>query len=214
MASPLPPLTPTQTRVLGVLVEKQHTVPDAYPLSLNVLASGCNQKTSRDPVMSITEAEAQAAIDDLKRLSLVMEGSGSRVTRYEHNVDRVLHLPPQSVAIITVLMLRGPQTPGELRVNCERLYKFSDLSSVQAFLEELRDRAAGSLVVELPRRPGERENRWAHLLSGDVVTEAAVVEPAGAPGDIHARVANLERDVAELKALVGQLCALSGLKII
>ena len=203
MASPLPPLTPTQTRVLGVLVEKQHTVPDAYPLSLNVLASGCNQKTSRDPVMSITEAEAQAAIDDLKRLSLVMEGSGSRVTRYEHNVDRVLHLPPQSVAIITVLMLRGPQTPGELRVNCERLYKFSDLSSVQAFLEELRDRAAGSLVVELPRRPGERENRWAHLLSGDVVTEAAGVQADDARRETRARVANLERGVAELRVLVG-----------
>ena len=158
MASPLPPLTPTQTRVLGVLVEKQHTVPDAYPLSLNVLASGCNQKTSRDPVMSITEAEAQAAIDDLKRLSLVMEGSGSRVTRYEHNVARVLHLPPQLVATITVLV---------------------------------------------PRGPGARENRWAHPLSADVVTEAAGVQPDDARQETRARVANLERGVAELRVLVG-----------
>lgn len=205
MANPLPALTLTQTRVLGVLVEKQHTVPDTYPLSLNALVAGCNQKTSRDPVMTISDAEAQAAIDDLKGMSLVMEGSGSRVTRYEHNVERVLHVPPQSVAIITVLMLRGPQTPGELRINCERLYKFSDLSSVQAFLEALRDRAAGSLVVELPRKPGARENRWAHLLSGDVAMEAALDVPPDAPADIYTRVANLECEVAELKALVAQL---------
>ncbi len=212
----IPTLSLLETRVLGVLVEKQHTVPDTYPLSLNALVAGCNQKTSRDPVLSATEAEVQAAVDQLKFLSLVMEGSGNRVTRYEHNVERVLHLPSQSVAIIAMLMLRGPQTPGELRINCERLHKFSDISSVETFLHELRDRAAGALVVELPRRPGSRENRWAHLLSG-----APAVETAAAPvnatsgGDVtvgelaalKANVARLEDEVADLKATVAKLCS-------
>ena len=219
--SQLPELTLLHTRVLGVLVEKQHTVPDTYPLSLNAIVSGCNQKTSRDPVMNVSEAEAQAAIDELKAMSLVMEGSGSRVTRYEHNVDRVLHLPPQSVAIITVLMLRGPQTPGELRINCERLYKFSDISSVDAFLAELRDRPTGSLVVELPRKPGARENRWAHLLSGVPAVEAVVEAPAVMPAalsavlpteadDLRERLARLEYEVSELKAMIAKLSNVSG----
>ena len=179
---PLPALSLLETRVLGVLVEKQHPVPDTYPLSLNSLVAGCNQKTSRDPVLSATDDEVQAAIDHLKMLSLVMEGSGNRVTRYEHNVNRVLQLPSQSVAILATLMLRGPQTPGELRINCERLHKFSDISSVEVFLHELRERAAGVLVVELLRRPGSRENRWAHLLSGAPAIEAvATVQPAMQP---------------------------------
>ena len=205
----LPLLSPVQARVLGVLVEKQHTVPDTYPLSLNALVAGCNQKTSRDPVMNITEGEAQAAIDELKHLSLVMEGPASRVTRYEHAMDRVLRLPSQSVAILTVLMLRGPQTPGELRINCERLHKFADISSVEAFLNELRDRAAGALVVELPRKPGARENRWAHLLSGEPIVDAVVSEASSdsAEADLRTRVAWLEREVADLKAVVDKLRA-------
>ncbi len=213
---PLPTLSLLETRVLGVLVEKQHTVPDTYPLSLNALVAGCNQKTSRDPVMNATEAEVQSAIDQLKSMSLVMEGSGNRVTRYEHNVGRVLQLPSQSVAILTTLMLRGPQTPGELRINCERLHKFSDISSVEVFLHELRDRPAGAFVVELPRRPGSRENRWAHLLSGAPMVEAAAAAPASIPtgGDVtvgelaalKANVARLEDEVAELKATVAKLC--------
>ena len=136
-----------ETRVLGVLIEKQHTVPDTYPLSLNALVGGCNQKSSRDPVLNASEAEVQAVIDHLKTLSLVMEGSGSRVTRYEHNLGRVLQLPSQSVALLAILMLRGAQTPGELRINCERLHKFSDLSSVEVFLHELAERPAAALVV-------------------------------------------------------------------
>ncbi|MEQ1774374.1 MAG: YceH family protein [Burkholderiales bacterium] len=212
---PLSALSLLETRVLGVLVEKQHTVPDTYPLSLNSLLAGCNQKTSRDPVLSATEDEVQAAVDSLKRLSLVMEGSGNRVTRYEHNVNRVLQLPPQSVAILTTLMLRGPQTPGELRINCERLYKFSDLSSVEVFLNELRDRSAAALVVELPRRPGARENRWAHLLCGAPAAEAASAAPTAGGGDVtvgelaalKANMTRLEDDVAALKATVANLCA-------
>lgn len=209
-AFPAPSLSLTllQTRVLGVLVEKQHTVPDTYPLSLNALVSGCNQKTSRDPVMNAAEAEVQIAVDELKFMSLVMEGAGSRVTRYEHNVGRVLQVPPQSVAILATLMLRGAQTPGELRINCERLHKFSDISSVEVFLHELRDRAAGALVVELPRKPGARENRWAHLLSGPPVAEAAAEMPAAAGAEtsaLHERVTALEQEVAALKARLMKL---------
>ncbi|HEX6155693.1 MAG TPA: YceH family protein, partial [Burkholderiales bacterium] len=167
-----------ETRVLGTLYEKQHTVPDSYPLTLNALVSGCNQKTSRSPVMEASEAEVQAALDSLKSANFVMETSGSRVARYSHNLERVLQVPSQSAAILTVLMLRGPQTAGELRMNCERLHSFSDISAVQGFLDELAARPAGALVMELPRQPGSRENRWAHLLSG----APAVPElPASAP---------------------------------
>ena len=212
---PLTTLSLLETRVLGVLVEKQHTVPDTYPLSLNALVAGCNQKTSRDPVMNAAEAEVQAAIDQLKGLSLVMEGSGNRVTRYEHNVGRVLQLPSQSVAILCILLLRGPQTPGELRINCERLYKFSDISSLETFLHELRDRPAGAFVLELPRRPGSRENRWAHLLSGAPAVEMVAAASPAVSGDVtvgelaalKANVARLEDEVAELKATVAKLCA-------
>src|SRR6187551_158045 len=178
MANPLPALSLLETRVLGTLVEKQHTVPDTYPLTLNALVSGCNQKTSRAPVMEATETEVQATLDGLKRRNLVIESSGGRVARYAQNVDPVLKIPSQSVAILTVLMLRGPQTPGELRINCERLHRFADLSAVEAFLQELAARPAGALVVQLARLPGARENRWAHLLSGtpenNVPAEAAV----------------------------------------
>jgi uncharacterized protein YceH (UPF0502 family) len=116
-------LTPLEARVLGVLVEKQHTVPDTYPLSLNALVAGCNQKTARQPVIEATDAEVLTAIDGLKSMSLVFEGSGSRVVRYEHNMGRVLVVPAAAVALLTVLMLRGPQTAAELRLNCERLHK-------------------------------------------------------------------------------------------
>ena len=131
----LRPLSLLETRVLGVLVEKQHTVPDSYPLSLNALTLGCNQKTARDPVLNASEAEVQDAVDALRVLSLVFESSGSRVARYEHNAGRVLALPSQSVALLAVLMLRGPQTASELRANCERLHRFADTSSVEAFLD-------------------------------------------------------------------------------
>src|ERR1700704_5529528 len=166
MANPLPALSLLETRVLGTLVEKQHTVPDTYPLTLTALVSGCNQKTSRSPVMEASETGVQAALDSLKSANFVMETSGGRVSRDSHNLERVLQVPSQSAAILTSLMLRGPQTAGELRINCERLHSFSDISAVQGFLEELAARPAGPLVVQLARLPGARENRWAHLLSG------------------------------------------------
>lgn len=204
-----------ETRVLGVLAEKQRTVPDTYPLTLNTLLSGCNQKTSRNPVIEATEAEVQAALDSLRGQTLVVESSGGRVARYAHNIERVLRVPTQSTALLATLMLRGPQTAGELRINSERLHSFADISSVESFLDELREREAGALVVELPRQPGSRENRWMHLLSGEPVIEAMAAAPYSAPsGDVSlgeiaalkANVARLESEMAELRLLVGRLC--------
>ena len=198
-----------ETRVLGVLVEKAHTVPDSYPLSLNSLVSGCNQKTSRSPVMEASEAEVLACLDSLKSANLVMETSGSRVARYSHNLDRVLQVPSQSAAILTVLMLRGPQTVGELRINCDRMHSFADISAVQGFLDELAARPAGALVAELPRLPGARENRWAHLLSGAPKVEAAA--PATQKEDLAATVARLEGEVAVLKEIVARIAKQLGI---
>ena len=210
----IPVLSLLETRVLGVLAEKQHTVPDTYPLTLNALVSGCNQKTSRHPVIEATESEVLGAIDGLRALSLVIESSGGRVARYEHNLGRVLQIPSQSAALLTVLMLRGPQTAGELRIGCERLYRFSDISSVEAFLAELAARPAGSLVVEMSRLPGARENRWAHLLSGAPAAEATLPDmraggevALGEVAALRANVARLDAEVAALKALVSRICA-------
>ena len=215
MAS-LPPLSLLETRVLGVLVEKQHTVPDTYPLTLNALVSGCNQKSSRDPVIEASEAEVQATLDRLKPLALVMETSGGRAMRYSHNVGKVLGIPPQSVALLAVLFLRGPQTAGELRLNSERLHRFGDILSVQAFLEELAERADGALVRELARVPGSRETRWTHLLSGEPAEAASMPQAANdavhvpAVGEIaalKARVDRLEEDLATLRETVRKLSA-------
>jgi uncharacterized protein YceH (UPF0502 family) len=172
-ANPLPPLSQLESRVLGVLVEKEHTVPDTYPLTLNALTAGCNQKTSRNPVMSASEADVQGAVEHLRRLSLVIESSGGRVMRYSQNVKRVLGLPSQSVALLASLTLRGPQTAAELRANSERLHNFADVSSVEGFLHEMADRPEGPLVVLMPRQPGAREARWAHLLGGPVAAMSA-----------------------------------------
>ena len=218
MSTTLPVLSLLETRVLGVLAEKQRTVPDSYPLTLNSLVSGCNQKSSRDPVIEASESEVLVALDSLRALSLLVETSGGRASRYAHNIERVLHIPTQSTALLAMLMLRGPQTAGELRLNCERLHKFADISSVESFLVELAERAEGGLVVELPRQPGSRENRWMHLLSGAPVIEervsarAASTTPAGdvTVGEIaalKANVARLEAEVSELRAMMGRLCA-------
>ncbi len=202
MAIPL--LSPLETRVLATLVEKQHTVPDTYPLSLNALVAGCNQKSARNPVMEAAETEVQAALDNLKSANLVIETSGSRVTRYSHNLERVLHVPSQSAALLTSLMLRGPQTAGELRINTERLHKFADISAVEGFLQELAARPDGPLVAQLPRLPGARENRWAHLLSGAPKVEESE-PPASVKPDLAARVARLEDEVATLKEQLARL---------
>ena len=213
----LPPLSLLETRVLGVLVEKQHTVPDTYPLTLLALTAGCNQKSSRDPVLSASETDVQAALDRLKSLSFVVESSGSRVMRYAHNAERVLGIPSQAVAIVAVLMLRGPQTIGELRINCDRLHRFADTSAVEGFLDELATRPAGALVMELPRLPGARETRWCHLLSGVPAMEAPpVASTAAATGgampvfdldELRAEVARLRADLETLKETVATLTA-------
>jgi hypothetical protein len=206
----LPPLSLLETRVLGVLVEKQHTVADTYPLTLNALVAGCNQKTSRDPVLSATDTEVQLAIDRLRSLSLVIESSGGRVMRYAHNTERVLSLPSQAVALLATLMLRGAQTTGELRINSERLHRFADVSAVDAFLRELASRAEGALVEEMPRAAGERENRWVHLLSGHAAV-AAMLAPAAtvnAPETIAlSELAALKASVADMRADIDSLRA-------
>ncbi len=215
MSHPLPLLSLLETRVLGVLVEKQHTVPDSYPLTLNALVSGANQKTARDPVIEATEGEVQAAIDHLKSISMVMESSGGRVMRYAQNVGKVIGVPPQSVALLAVLFLRGPQTAGELRINAERLHRFGDILSVEAFLNELAERKEGALARELAKQPGARETRWVHLMSGEPVIAAtpAAATSVGALADVtgselaamKANIDELQREVAELKASLAKL---------
>lgn len=210
----LPDLTLLETRVLGVLVEKQRTVPDTYPLTLNALVAGCTQKTSRDPVIDASEADVQDSVDHLRQLSLVVESSGGRVMRYAQNVARVLSIPTESVALMATLMLRGPQTAGEIRINCERLHRFADISSVEAYLRELAEQPGGALVVVLPRTAGTRETRWAHLLSGPpAMREAVAASPApGADavdisdvGALRKELEALGREVAELKATLARL---------
>ncbi|RZJ23396.1 MAG: DUF480 domain-containing protein [Haliea sp.] len=201
------PLTPDEARVLGTLMEKARTVPDSYPLTLNTLVAGCNQKSSREPLMALSDAQAQEALDSLRLLSLVFESSGSRVARWEHNFQRGVGVPEQSAVLLGLLMLRGPQTAGELRINAERWYRFADISSVEAFLDELQERSqekGGPLVVKLARAPGMREQRWAHLLCGPVEAgafeEAASAQPSR--GALEARVEALENEVAALRSAV------------
>jgi uncharacterized protein YceH (UPF0502 family) len=216
------PFSVVEARVLGTLMEKARTVPDSYPLTLNALVTGCNQKSSREPVMQLPEAAVIEALDALRQLNLVFETSGGRVARYEHNFLRVLGVPEQSAVLLGMLMLRGPQTAGELRLNTERWYRFLDIASVDAFLEELQDRApdkGGPLVVKLPRAPGAREQRWAHLLCGPVDLSApahdTTAHGSGATEDdvirLTRRVAQLEEQMAALHDRVENLCEQLGL---
>ena len=212
-------LTPMEARVLATLMEKARTVPDSYPLSLNALTLGCNQKTTRDPVMNLSDAEVLEALANLKERNLVRENSGSRVTRFEHNFQRGIGVPEQSAVLLGVLMLRGPQTAAELRLNTERWYKFADISSVEGFLEELQDRSiekGGALVVKLAKAPGAREQRWAHLLCGpvDMAPMAALRSLDRDSGvDTGERIERLEAEVAALRETVQRLCAELGVEM-
>ncbi len=205
MSHALPALTLLEARILGVLVEKEKTTPDAYPLTLNSLASGCNQKSSREPVMSVGESEIQAALEELRSRVLVLEtyGASGRVLRYAQNFGKCYSLPQASVALLAVLMLRGAQTVSELRANCERLYRFDDASSVEAYLDELAARGSGALVVRLPKQPGSREHRWVHLLCGEPSLPAEPARLRDADPGVNAaladRVARLEQELAELR---------------
>ena len=217
------PLTAEEARVLAVLVEKHHTVPDSYPLSLNALTLGCNQKTARDPVMQLSEADVLQAISGLKEHSLVTEVSGSRVVRFDHNAARGLGVPSQSVALLTMLVLRGPQTAAELRLHTERLHRFADVSSVEGFLEELAEREP-QRVIKLPRAPGEREPRWVHLLCGQdhASAQAAQSTPSGNAAtasriadnelaELKAEQARMTAELASLRALVTRMATELGL---
>jgi uncharacterized protein len=209
---PLPVLTAIEARVLGTLMEKARTVPDSYPLTLNVLLSGCNQKTSREPLMNLDEAQVRSALDNLMSRDLVRESSGGRAARFSHNFQRGIGVYEQAAVLLGMLLLRGPQTAGELRLNTERWYPFADISSVDGFLDELQARSAekgGPLVVKLPRAPGAREQRWAHLLCGPVAEVEAPADGARhAPdGSLAQRVAQLENEVATLRTAIAGLCA-------
>ena len=215
-------LSVLEARVLGVLIEKEVTVPDIYPLSLNALTAGCNQKNNRDPVLNASESDVQAAIDRLRPLSLVIESSGSRVMRYSQNVARVLRISSEAVALLATLWLRGPQTAAELRSGSERLHRFADLSSVEGFLNQLAaraDEAGGPLVRLLPRAPGSREPRWIDLLSPEPAANmneqageprGTVDERASGVAELQAEVARLREEIVELRSRVERMEAGSG----
>ena len=208
-----PHLSLVEARVLGVLVEKELTVADIYPLSLNALTAGCNQKNNRNPVLSTSEVDVQAAIDRLIPLSLVIESSGSRVMRYSQNIGRVLKVPSEAVALLAALWLRGPQTAAELRTVTERLHRFADVSSVEGFLTQLAERSpesGGPLVRLLPRAAGARESRWVDLLSPaaeSISVEASREhEVAAAPApDWRAEIEQLRAELQALRERVQQL---------
>lgn len=172
-------LTPMEARVIGCLIEKQITTPDQYPLSLNALVNACNQKSNRDPMMDVDEPMVQRTLDDLAKKHFVIErsGFGSRVPKYQHRFCNTefgtLKLTPQELAIVCELLLRGPQTPGELRSRASRMAPFSDVTQVESTLETLRTREDGPFVVRLAREPGRRDSRYAHLFSGPVADAAA-----------------------------------------
>ena len=204
------PLNAAEARVLATLMEKARTVPDSYPLTLNSLQSGCNQKSSREPVMNLGEDEIAQALDGLRERSLVFESSGGRTARYEHNFERAVGVPSQAAALLGLLLLRGPQTAGELRLNAERWHRFADIGSVEVFLEELQQRSpdkGGPLVLKLERAPGAREQRWAQLLCGPVELQAAASAGSAAPAGSHAsaELQALAERVSALEALVAEL---------
>ena len=190
-------LTPEEARVLGALVEKQRTTPDQYPLSLNALRLACNQSTNRDPVVDYDEATIRDALERLSRRRWVRlaSGAGSRATKYRHLFDEALGLSVREVSVLAVLMLRGPQTPGELRARTERLHRFEGQAELKETLDAL---AARGFVAGVGRRPGQKEERYAHQLGDGGVTESAV---SAAPS-LEERVARLEAEVEALKSAV------------
>ena len=204
-------LSATETRVLGCLLEKQRTTPDAYPLSLNALRLACNQSTNREPVVDYDDAAIRDALHHLERrgLTRLASGAGSRAAKYRHLLADALPMDGGEQAIICVLMLRGPQTPGELKGRTERMHPFAELQAVHETLDALIGRG---LVARLERRPGHKEERYAQLLSADERSDAPSGALVAAPArdhaaadehDLHARVARIEREIAELRAAVG-----------
>ncbi len=206
-------LTPLEARVLGSLVEKDITTPDYYPLSLNALVNACNQKNNRDPVMTLDDDVVRDALSGLQsqRLAGPASGADSRVTKYEHRLQEVYNFSRGEIAVLCVLLLRGPQTPGELRGRTERMHRFEDLDQVQAALQHLMQREP-SLAAVLPRQPGTKEARYAHLMSGyiDYIApdHALTASPSGGPppeSDLRERIALLEENVSELRSKIEEL---------
>lgn len=209
-------LPPEAIRVLGVLLEKQMATPDYYPLTRNALVAGCNQKSSRDPVMALSDADVAEALKPLReaRMAGQIRTAGSRTTKYEHRMTESFELNRRELAVLAVLMLRGPQTVGELRTRTGRLYAFGGLNEVERTLKELEDRADGPWVTQLPRQPGRKEPRFAHLMGGPVEAAAPVASadaPAAPPAcrrdDLSDRVFSLEEEVAELREELASLRA-------
>lgn len=208
-----------ELRVLGCLMEKEKTTPDQYPLSVNALVNACNQKSARDPVMSLNEGDVRAALGSLTRrgLARMASGYGGRVSKYQHRLgesgNAAVRVSPEQFALLCVLMLRGPQTPGELRSRCQRLFEFPDTGAVESALETLENHDTGRLVERLPREPGKRESRYAHRLgTGGPAPrqewdEEVVHEPAEPPREdpLEARVSALEQEVERLVAAVRSL---------
>jgi uncharacterized protein YceH (UPF0502 family) len=201
-------LDPIQLRVLGSLIEKEITTPENYPLSLNALVNACNQRSSRDPILELTEEDVHQALHALEDLALATPVRDARVSKYEHRIRTVLNLRRDETAVICLLILRGPQTPGELRSRSDRLFPFDDISAVQATLERLASRLVsettpdntGPLTVILPRQPGSREARYAHLLGAPPDLSVAPPSRAEISPTRTPRIAELEAEVATLSA--------------
>ncbi|WP_065356284.1 YceH family protein [Kluyvera georgiana] len=208
-------LTSLEARVIGCLLEKQVTTPEQYPLSINAVATACNQKTNREPVMTLSEAEVQDQLDNLVKRHFLrtVSGFGNRVTKYEQRFCNSefgdLKLSSAEVALVTTLLLRGAQTPGELRGRAQRMHEFADMAEVESTLERLANREDGPFVVRLPREPGKRESRYMHLFSGEVDVQSAAIQSDSplADDDLRARVEALEGEVAELKQRLDSLLA-------
>jgi len=208
-------LDPVEIRVLGALMEKQLSTPEYYPLTLNALVAAANQKSNREPVMELGESEIQRALDRLQDEKLVWRVMGGRAVRFDHNLDKVWHLERPEKALLTLLFLRGPQTAGELRGRSDRLHTFEGVPETE---DILRDMAAHSepLVRQLPRRPGQKEERWAHTAGGAIVESAVAAPPAAEPETraasepLSARVTRLEEQVAALSAALSELKAKLG----
>jgi uncharacterized protein YceH (UPF0502 family) len=207
-------LDPIQIRVLGSLIEKEITTPESYPLSLNALINACNQRSSRDPVLELSEEEVRQALHTLEDLTLTNAVRDARVPKYEHRIRTVLNLRRDETAVLCLLMLRGPQTPGELRSRADRLYTFDDLAAVQSTLERLAARPStnesthentGPLVTVLPRQPGSREARYAHLLGAPPDLTAYPVERAEGTPNASQRLTQLETEVTTLSAALETL---------
>lgn len=209
-------LDAVEARVLGALIEKEITTPEYYPLSLNALVNACNQKSSRDPVMQLDEIVVRQALSHLEELGLAARVQDSRVLKFEHQARHALDLKRPEIALLCLLLLRGAQTAGELRNRSDRLYAFDDITSVHATLERMSradaaEKPRPALVALLPRRPGEKESRYAHRLSGEPATTATTTEPAlsdpDQPNDRNDRMDRLEAEVADLRATIDALSA-------